>query len=171
MGRSPTEYECGNAIKSKRCTSIMNHEGAQLQTIVFYWPTIRCRNGIQLLRLSVATTTVVLLGAIRSPREGLKRNLGGLFARLLEVTVVAPQVGSVFAPLDNDAAGPGCPDTCALKSGTVLGNGGIRKRAHLEDRSSPGTVVGQFGWRCSSLKITKISRSRCAEWRSALCNF
>lgn len=118
MGHSPPEHECDNTIKSMRRTSTMNRGGAQLQTMVFYWPTTRCRHGMQLLRLSVATASVVLLGAIRSPRERLKRNLGGVFVRLIDETVVAPQGGSVFAPLDNDAAGPGCPDTSSI--GVVL---------------------------------------------------
>lgn len=64
--------------------------------------------------MSVATAIVILLGAgDGDSRERLPRNFGGLFARLIEVTVVPPQTGTVLTSLDDDAAGPGCPNPYA----------------------------------------------------------
>jgi hypothetical protein len=137
--------------KSPLCTTAVDYEGTQRDASAVYRPTSRWCDGRGLLRLSVATAIVILLGAGGgNSGERLPRNLGGLFARLIEETVVPPQSGTVLASLDDDAARPGCPDPYALWSASAPDDVGIRQRAHLEGRSIPGTVVGQSGWRYSS---------------------
>jgi hypothetical protein len=97
--------------KSPLCTTAVDYEGTQRDASAVYRPTSRWCDGRGLLRLSVATAIVILLGAGGgNSGERLPRNLGGLFARLIEETVVPPQSGTVLASLDDDAARPGCPD-------------------------------------------------------------
>jgi hypothetical protein len=44
----------------------------------------------------------------RSRVQGFPGNFGSFFSRLLEVTVVPPEVGSIFAAMYEDTARPGC---------------------------------------------------------------
>jgi hypothetical protein len=87
--------------------------------------------------------------------EGFKGDFGGFFSRLLEVAVVSPEVGSVFATVHKNTARPGCTYAYVLMSDqakdgrwthSVLGS------ANLGDRSSLGTVVALSGSSRSTLE-------------------
>jgi hypothetical protein len=40
--------------------------------------------------------------------EGFKGDFGGFFSRMLEVAIVSPEVGSIFATMYKDTTRPGC---------------------------------------------------------------
>jgi hypothetical protein len=88
------------------------------------------------LRCSVTVAVVILLRAIgRYSGERLESNLGGFFARLVKVTVVAPQVCTILASLYNHTAGPRRPDPCTRLSK------GERKEEDVERTSRVGVVL------------------------------
>jgi hypothetical protein len=71
-----------------------------------------------------ATVVILSLGGRarrRSANQGLPGDFSGFFARLLEVTVISPQMGPVFAAMHEDTAGPRCPDAYNLVLGSVTG--------------------------------------------------
>jgi hypothetical protein len=65
----------------------------------------------------VAAAICILGSATRGgvAADGLPGDFCGFFARLLEVAVVAPQVGSVLAAAYEDATGPGCADASGVR--------------------------------------------------------
>jgi hypothetical protein len=89
----------------------------------------------------------------RRASQSFPRDLSGFFARLLEVSVISPQVRSVFAAVYEDAAGPCRSDAYAYMSEGVarmLGD------ANLGGPSSPGTAAGLSAARRSSLRCLAV---------------
>jgi hypothetical protein len=75
--------------------------------------------GRQLSRGRIGTVVVYLTCCpvrCRGAVEGFEGDLGGFFSRLLEVAVVSPEVGSIFATMHKDTARPGCTYAYLLES-------------------------------------------------------
>lgn len=52
--------------------------------------------------------------------DGFPGSFGGLLTRLLKVSIISPQVGSILATVHEDAAGPSRPYTCDDVSNLTL---------------------------------------------------
>lgn len=132
------------------CEPVLCLLGGQVSRTDMSW------NRHVLSRIRVPTPIRILcLGSRRwCRRQGFPRHLGGLLTRQREVAVIAPKMGSVFAAVDENAAGPCSSDACVERSESgLLGrvrmgkgsfSGGARMRnaaADLEDQNSLGTVV------------------------------
>ena len=90
--------------------------------------TISASQSTTLMRRRVSTTIRILsvCGSVWArSADGLPGDFSGFFARLLEVAVVAPQVGSVLAAAYKDATGPGCADASGVRVVLELGLGDL----------------------------------------------
>jgi hypothetical protein len=76
--------------------------------------------------------------------DGFPGSFGGFLTRLLKVSIISPQVGSILATVHEDAAGPSRPYTCDHVSNLTLqeddGAG-----TNLEGPSSPGIEAVRSG--------------------------
>lgn len=77
-------------------------------------------------RSSISTPVRILALSSRRWRrsKGFPRDFGSFLTRQSEIAVVTPEVGSVFAAVDEDAAGPCCSDACVDWSGSGYAEGG-----------------------------------------------
>jgi hypothetical protein len=72
----------------------------------------------------------------RRASQSFPRDLSGFFARLLEVSVISPQVRSVFAAVYEDAAGP-----CRSDSYEYMSEGVARMLRDVERQRTSGVRV------------------------------